>query len=80
MSQDILGHNKMPWTWDCLDIHQLTGMSGDIPGYPSWDYIPLVRMSQNDPGHPRTQYHALDVGLLGYTAVDLDVLGYPWMS
>ena len=60
MSQDILGHNRMPWTWDCLDIQQLTGMSSDIPGCPSWECIyiytvPLVRMSRDIPGHPGTQ-------------------------
>ena len=55
MSRDILGHNRMPWTWDCLDIQQLTGMSWDIPGCPSWEciYIPLVRMSQDILGHNR---------------------------
>ena len=39
MSQVILGHNRMPWTWDCLDIQQLTMMSWDIPGCPSWECI-----------------------------------------
>ena len=44
MSRDILGHNRMRWTWDYLDIQQLTGISWDIPGCPSWDYIFRVRM------------------------------------
>ena len=49
MSQDILVQNRMPWTWDCLDIQQLTGMSWDIPR------CPLVRMSWDVPGYPGTQ-------------------------
>ena len=56
MSQDILGHNKMRWTWDCLDIQQLTGMSWDIPGCPSWDCIPLVRMFRDILGHNRMRW------------------------
>ena len=54
-SKDILGRNRMPWTWDCLYIQQLTGMSWDIPGCPSWNCIPLVRVSRDVPGHPGTQ-------------------------
>ena len=47
MSWDILGHNRMPWAWDCLDIQQLTGMTWDIPGY------------RSGLGCPRTSYGSL---------------------
>ena len=56
MSQDILGHNRMPLIWECLDIHQLTGMSWDIPGCPSCMGLHTSYYDVQDvPGHPGTQ-------------------------
>ena len=53
-SKDILGRNRIPGhgiVW--IYIKQLTGMSWDIPRCPSWDCIPLVRMSRDILEHNR---------------------------
>ena len=67
----------MPLTWDCLDIHQLTGMSRDIPGCPSWDCIPLVGMFRDSMGHNRIcwMWDCLDIHQL--TGMSLDIPGCP---
>ena len=49
--KDILGRNTMRWTWDCLDIQQLTGMSQDVMGMSGYTKVncdvlgyPLISM------------------------------------